>query len=205
VEPQQATSLRDEHRNLTRTRILEAAGEVFAKRGYSATSTSDIVDAAGVSRGTFYLHFKNKAEVLVEVVTTAHFEPALELIARLGDIELTSPANLEPWLSEFVDLYCRTSPIVRAWIQGEGKEGAELTPVHDRFMAAFIDTMVLRIAALRSQLGQRADDGDLRLRALLIFVQLERFCYYLCIRHADFDPASGVKLLATTWYSVIAG
>ena len=205
MEAQQATSLRDEHRNVTRTRILEAAEAVFSNRGYSATSTSDIVDAAGVSRGTFYLHFKNKAEVLVEVVTSSHFEPAIELIGRLGDVEMTSPAALEPWLREFVDLYSRTSRIVRAWIQGEGKEGGALTPVHDRFMGAFIDTMIPRISSLRSRNKGSADSDDLRIRALLMFVQLERFCYYLCIRRADIDLDKGVRLLAATWYSLLNG
>src|SRR3984957_20872964 len=74
------TSLREDHRQVTRNRILDAAAGVFAKRGYSGTSTADIVDAAGLSRGTFYLHFKNKAEVLIEVVTRSHLEPAFELV-----------------------------------------------------------------------------------------------------------------------------
>jgi AcrR family transcriptional regulator len=200
------TSLREDHRQVTRNRILDAAAGVFAKRGYSGTSTADIVDAAGLSRGTFYLHFKNKAEVLIEVVTRSHFQPALELISHLGDLDPASPKQLEPWLGEFLELYDRTSLIVRAWMQGEGKEGALLTPIHDQFMNTFVDTMTSRISALRSTAARKtkSNSDDLRLRALLMFVELERFCYYVCIRHADFDRVKGIRLLATMWYSVLA-
>ena len=199
------TSLREDHRQVTRNRILDAAAGVFANRGYSGTSTADIVDAAGLSRGTFYLHFKNKAEVLIEVVNRSHLEPAFELIRHLDDLNPTSPQQLEPWLKSYLDLYDRTSLIVRAWIQAEGKEGAALTPIHDHYMDAFIDTMTSRIAALRRPLRgkHKPDPDDLRLRALLMFVELERFCYYVCIRHADFDRDKGIRILATMWYSVL--
>jgi TetR/AcrR family fatty acid metabolism transcriptional regulator len=43
--------------------IVEAATECFAKRGYHDTSISDIIDDAGIARGTFYLYFKSKQDV----------------------------------------------------------------------------------------------------------------------------------------------
>ena len=43
--------------------IVEAATECFARRGYHNTSISDIIDRAGIARGTFYLYFKSKHDV----------------------------------------------------------------------------------------------------------------------------------------------
>lgn len=46
-----------------RDRLLTAAIEVFASKGYSATRVSDIVREAGVAQGTFYLYFKSKQAI----------------------------------------------------------------------------------------------------------------------------------------------
>jgi AcrR family transcriptional regulator len=43
--------------------ILSAARSTFAAQGYHATSVSDIVQASGVARGTFYLYFEGKRAV----------------------------------------------------------------------------------------------------------------------------------------------
>jgi len=46
-----------------REQILDAAIQVFAKKGFQSTSVSDVIEAAGIARGTFYLYFKSKTEV----------------------------------------------------------------------------------------------------------------------------------------------
>jgi len=49
----------------TRARLLRAAADVFAARGYDGTRVADIATAAGVSNGALYAHFGSKAELLV--------------------------------------------------------------------------------------------------------------------------------------------
>ena len=51
----------------TRSHILDAAGELFAERGYDATSVADICARAGVTKGAFYHHFKSKQAVFLEL------------------------------------------------------------------------------------------------------------------------------------------
>jgi len=51
-----------------RQQILNAAREVFAKRGYAQTTVDDIVAQAGVARGTFYLYFDDKRAAFAELV-----------------------------------------------------------------------------------------------------------------------------------------
>src|ERR1700756_46062 len=50
----------------TRARLLRAAADAFAARGYDGTRVADIAAAAGVSNGALYAHFGSKAELLVE-------------------------------------------------------------------------------------------------------------------------------------------
>jgi AcrR family transcriptional regulator len=49
----------------TRERLLLAAADVFASRGYDGTRVADIAAAADVSGGALYAHFGSKAELLV--------------------------------------------------------------------------------------------------------------------------------------------
>src|ERR1700750_2467546 len=49
----------------TRERLLRAAADVFAERGYDGTRVADIAAAAGGSHGALYAHFASKADLLV--------------------------------------------------------------------------------------------------------------------------------------------
>ena len=49
----------------TRERLLRAAADVFARRGYDGARVSDIAETAGLSNGALYAYFGSKAELLV--------------------------------------------------------------------------------------------------------------------------------------------
>jgi AcrR family transcriptional regulator len=52
----------------TRRRILDAAEEVFGELGYYEASISEITRRANVAQGTYYLYFRNKLEIFVQLV-----------------------------------------------------------------------------------------------------------------------------------------
>jgi AcrR family transcriptional regulator len=52
----------------TRTKLIEAAEQVFAEVGYHDASIVKITEAAGVGQGTFYLYFASKKDVFDELV-----------------------------------------------------------------------------------------------------------------------------------------
>ena len=54
----------------TRERLLLAAADAFAQRGYDGTRVADIALAAGVSSGALYAHFGSKADLLVAALRT---------------------------------------------------------------------------------------------------------------------------------------
>jgi len=54
----------------TRDRLLRAAADVFAERGYDGTRVADIAATAGVSNGAMYAHFGSKAELLIGALRT---------------------------------------------------------------------------------------------------------------------------------------
>jgi AcrR family transcriptional regulator len=52
----------------TRMALLELAARMFAERGYVETSMRDIASAASLTTGSLYGHFRNKADLLAEVI-----------------------------------------------------------------------------------------------------------------------------------------
>ncbi|MDD3718419.1 MAG: helix-turn-helix domain containing protein [Actinomycetota bacterium] len=51
-----------------RQQILDASAEVFSRKGYRMAAVSDVVDVAGIGRGTFYLYFDSKREIFLELI-----------------------------------------------------------------------------------------------------------------------------------------
>jgi AcrR family transcriptional regulator len=69
----------------TRERLLRAAADVFARRGYDGTRVADIAAAAGVSNGALYTHFGCKADLLVAALRTHGRQLLAELFAADPD------------------------------------------------------------------------------------------------------------------------
>jgi AcrR family transcriptional regulator len=59
---------RAEQRDLTRTRLLDAAEKVFVERGFHAASVDEVAEEAGYSKGAVYSNFENKDELFLAVL-----------------------------------------------------------------------------------------------------------------------------------------
>src|SRR3954469_6018294 len=73
-----------------RTQLLDAARNVFAKKGYEDATVSEIVGRAGVAQGTFYLYFPGKeslAGAFAEALCERFAEVAAERTARSRSFE----------------------------------------------------------------------------------------------------------------------
>jgi len=74
---------RNVSREARRAELVSAAATVFAKRGVAKTVVSDIVKAAGVAQGTFYLYFDSKDDAVVAVVERIATTMMDEVAARV--------------------------------------------------------------------------------------------------------------------------
>ena len=57
----------DQRKEASRKKILQAATELFGRKGYHGTTVDDITRAANLSRGALYWHFKGKGDLLKAV------------------------------------------------------------------------------------------------------------------------------------------
>ena len=74
----------------TRAALVELAAEMFAERGYLQTSIRDIASEASLTTGAIYGHFRNKADLLAEAISS-RTDALLETLPRTSP---TTPAHV---------------------------------------------------------------------------------------------------------------
>ncbi|WP_416969097.1 TetR/AcrR family transcriptional regulator [Streptomyces sp. 4F14] len=82
-------------------RLLVAAVEAFAERGYHATTTRDIAGRAGMSPAALYIHYKTKEELLHRISRIGH-DKALGILRTAAGREGSAAARLADAVSSFV-------------------------------------------------------------------------------------------------------
>ena len=63
---------REQSRDQTRQRLLDAAQSIFLTKGFVAASVEDIAELAGYSRGAFYSNFASKSELFLQLLKRDH-------------------------------------------------------------------------------------------------------------------------------------
>jgi TetR/AcrR family fatty acid metabolism transcriptional regulator len=100
----QRTHIRD--KEATRQRILEAAEEVFAEKGYHGAVVDDIVRTADMSKGGFYFHFPNKQGIFLALMES--LTPRLISTAERAIVQETDPvARVDAALRTVLDTFSR--------------------------------------------------------------------------------------------------
>jgi AcrR family transcriptional regulator len=91
-------------RDARRAVVAAAAAEVFAERGVAGTAVSDIVQAAGIAQGTFYLYFDSKDDVLLAVAEQFVSRIGVEVEDSVAGPDHPGPARLRSFVAALSDL-----------------------------------------------------------------------------------------------------
>ena len=114
-----------------KAKIIEAAFRLFHEAGYNGTSIQDIVNAAGLPKGTFYNHFKSK-ELL-----------ALEILEQYSDL-IHSTLSADPKVSPLKRLRKHFECIADAYRSAKFEKGC----MFGNLTAEMASTSVIRAALL---------------------------------------------------------
>ncbi len=118
-------SLGSESRSFARTEILLHAMAVFNQKGFQCASVQDVLDAAGISRRTFYKYFSNKSDVLVSI-----YELALNIMQTRLDHELALTGQVSELATVLVKVYfdypMSVGPIIGFMIEEAMRSGSPL-------------------------------------------------------------------------------
>lgn len=164
----------EEMRNATRQKIQSAGMRLFVQKGFGSTNVQDIADAAGISIGLLYRHYKTKESLFNELVEFA-LDGLIQMIQTFENAD--SPKQL---LAQFVDEIYRDMQdgeelanllilMNQLFFSGDGtnRKQAEVLEVNGR---------LLRSTAELIKKGQESGDfrsGDAHQMAVLFYSALQ--------------------------------
>ena len=126
--------------NVVRERLLKVATELFARKGYSATTTREIVDAARVTKPVLYYYFRSKEGIYLELM-----ERAFKQFESVVDTSIMGSGSIEQKLlrlcDQVFDLALKEIEVVRlvyAFYYGppQGAPFFDFDAVHQRLFDA---------------------------------------------------------------------
>lgn len=153
---------REENREQTRTRLLDAARIGFARLGYAGASVDLIAESAGFSKGALYSNFASKEDLFL-LLLKQHLEAEVASSA-----EVIADADFETALDRFVDRYavdredqdwCLLSvefALHAARSEEFGRHYAALYEGHYRSVADILEKLAARAGGRVGDCGQSA-------------------------------------------------
>jgi AcrR family transcriptional regulator len=177
-------------REARRRQILDSSLRVFSERGYWQASITDLVKAAGVARGTFYLYFDSKQTIFLDLLE--------ELIGRLRaavrGVDPAKGASVDAQLHGIVAHILTTTAenrhltriLFREAVGLDDAVQVRLTQFYDELRAYLVHTLQLGIA-----LELVRSDIDLETTASCILGAIRGVVLRYVVDHdEDFDPAA---------------
>jgi len=180
----------------TRDALVVAARELFGERGYAATSTGEIVERAGVTKGALYHHFADKEQL---------FRAVFEQVQReVSDAAVAQFNERDPWEALLVGC--------RLWVEAHAPADVRQIALIDARVvlgvegAREIETK-FTIVALRAALRKVMNAGiierkPLRPLSIMLYGALSQACLYLALSD---DPDTARAEVAEVIDSLLTG
>jgi AcrR family transcriptional regulator len=124
----------DDPKARKRMRIVAAATEVFIKHGYRKANVDEIAELAGVAKGTIYLYFKNKAELLLEA-TVEEKKRYFKKLKPIFDPDLDGAERLRMYLRAAFML-AKEMPMISRLMSGDREMLLALSEMDDSVQQA---------------------------------------------------------------------
>jgi TetR/AcrR family transcriptional regulator, ethionamide resistance regulator len=186
-----------------RETILEATARLLTDHDFGELAVSDILTAAGVSRGSFYFYFDSKHDVLGELVRRAVQQghaAAAPWLASPAD----PPAALRAGITAGAELWQASAPILRAIVEN-WRADPRLTALWLEQMQSFTDATIAQITA-DPRAVQRLEGQDIPALASALTWFGERVYYLAATSTPPFDDQDTlVSTLLHIWTSALYG
>jgi AcrR family transcriptional regulator len=152
-------------RDATRARLIDAALELFGRRGYASTPVDAVARAAGVSPGLLYHHFRGKSDLLHAI-----FEESMrDVDATFADADrLPDPARRLAALLRSIAAHVKARR--RFWMLAYG---VRMQPDVLEGLDVALDASTTRILTTLERYLGGAGWPDARLEAVLLFAQID--------------------------------
>jgi AcrR family transcriptional regulator len=192
-------------RDKRRRELLDVALRVFSERGYHETRIADLIEAAGVARGTFYLYFESKNAIFHELLD----ELLVRVRASVVGVELGENApplrdqlilTLERVLATFAESPALTTFVLRAAVgldpEIDKKLGELYARLHQFILMSLENGMALGLLRpMEPRIVSWAVLGSIKQLVEVLIEQRERDLRAMAAALVDYNLAG---LLATS-------
>jgi AcrR family transcriptional regulator len=169
-----------------RQSILAHARDVFARKGYHEAKIEDIVQAAGVARGTFYLYFDDKRAVFEEIVDRAFAQIGMAIVrVDPNDRARTVEEQVRENLRRIVEVLLEDRATTRILLS----DAMGVDPAFDRKLRAFYE-VAEKLLVESLQDGQKLGliaNGDPRMLAYFTMGALKEILFQVVKRDAPYE------------------
>ena len=144
-QPSDGPNRFDRRREKTRVDLLQAAERVISRKGYHQTRIADIANEADVGLGTFYLHFKTKNEIFIELIEHGAAELRKVLAEAKAGVRLPAE-KLKITIDTILDAAAQAPELFRI-VFGHGPAFLDLmVRVHEIFIEDLRDDLAPAVA-----------------------------------------------------------
>lgn len=156
----------DEKQRRKRERLLKAGTRLFQQLGYRRTTISSIAEAAGIAKGTLYLYYKNKAELLYHAMA---LEESANLSKLDGIVDPSKPASVQ--LTNYI-VYglgmISSMPLTRSMIEGDHEFMIALAEVDEQLLTQINDLQLKLLKQIVSKANPSLKGKALTLRSQVL-------------------------------------
>jgi len=93
---------REQKKLMKENKLLEAAYNLFIEKGIANTAIDEIVKKAGVAKGTFYLYFKDKEDILEKLILRKSAEIVKKALLEVQKRDFPSPVDKFLFFLEYI-------------------------------------------------------------------------------------------------------
>lgn len=181
----------------TAARLRDAARGVFGDVGYATARVEDIVAAAGVSHGTFYTYFDNKAAALDALIdeTATELQQVVEEPWEGPDVARAIAAVID----RFVEVFAEHADVISTWLEATAHEShfrRRLREVRDGYITRVAEQLTPAL---------EGSGHDPQVAAAALVAMVEGYATEGMRQDDAVDRASRVRTLSALWFGGLLG
>lgn len=186
----------------TRRKVLAAATDLFAERGYAATTMDEVADAAGVSKGALFYNFDSKQALFADILDQA--------TGRLVEVQTEAVQGRSGWaalehLGRALIVAVDESPaLIQLLVMEVFRTGRPWTPQLREIRSRLLAPMTATLLQVREERLDEAPTNPPEVAEAVAMAMFGALCFAALDRQA-FAPARTTDDMADVLFTVIAG
>ncbi len=189
-----------EQRQRSRAGLIAAGRRLAIDGGFAPASVDDLARQAGLSRAAFYLHFKNKEELL-QAVLKEQMEVYAQDIRTVSPRKIATRAGILQWFNQIIANFEATGELIGLY--WSSRSISEVSKEFHQWRCASIEILGHRLPGLRLFRADGAIDPVRHTDILLFVYQLEQLTYAIATGRSYMDSKLALDRLSQQFLALL--